>query len=216
MEVAMQFMNLGNNSVFLHWVVQFLVVLFLVGSLVVLVTGVSLIVNSAATLRFFGVLNRWVSTRRLFRVLEIPHDTQRGVVRFRYLLGAVFFAGGAFAIYGLAARFNAHAVVTLLGLNFLRDDVALWLADSARWLLIAGNLVAVVAGVMLWFFPYKLVALETRGAHWYSDRKLAKGGDKMYLSLDNWVAAFPRAAGCIMTVIAVILTGAFGLMLPKV
>jgi hypothetical protein len=38
----------------------------------------------------------------------------------------------------------------------------------------------------------------------------------MNLTLDNWVAQFPRASGCIITFFALGLIGAFGLMLPAV
>ena len=38
----------------------------------------------------------------------------------------------------------------------------------------------------------------------------------MNLTLDKWVAAFPRAAGWIITLFALLLIGAFGFMLAAI
>jgi hypothetical protein len=38
----------------------------------------------------------------------------------------------------------------------------------------------------------------------------------MNLTLDSWVERFPRAAGSIITFFALVLIGAFGLLLPAI
>jgi len=74
-----------------------------------------------------------------------------------------------------------------------------------------------VVGLMLAFAPDRIAAIEARGSHWYSERKLTKGADDMRsLKLDAWVAAYPRFAGWGIVVFALALIGAFGLMLPRV
>ena len=202
-----------HSAAFQHWAAQFLAVLFLVGGLAVFALGVGLIAGSAATLRFFAAMNRWVSTRRATRPLEVPHDTRPAVQKHRRWLAVVFVAGAAFAVYGLATGFDVRAVSHVLGLEARPFSTASWLIESIRWLLIAGNLVAIVIGIMLGFFPAALAALEARGGHWYSDRRLAKGADAMNFALDDWVAASPRAAGWIMTVAGLILAVDFGIVL---
>jgi len=206
---------MGGQSVRL-WLVQSMVVFFLVGGVFLLAVGASLIVNSARTLQFFGRMNRWVSMRRASRSLEIPRDTRSAVQKYRYGLAAIFVAGGIFAIVGIAARFDTRAVMVLLGLSSLRPEVAVWLVDGIRWLLLVGNLTAIVAGVLLAFFPNTLVALETHGSHWVSQRRVTKGTETMHYTLDAWVAAHPRTAGGIMVFCAVGLIGAFGIILPRV
>jgi hypothetical protein len=210
----MDFMNLFNSHAFRQWAVQFLVVLFLVGGFVLLVIGLSLIFNSAGTLRVFAGMNRWVSSRRAFRPIEIPRDTRQAVQKYRRWLAVAFVGGGIFAIFGLTTWFDVRAVIFLFGLDYLRPPFASWVVESARWVLIVGNLAGVVVGIMLAFFPDALMALEARGAHWYSERAFVKDRDAMRLTLDNWVAQFPRASGCIITFFALVLIGAFGLMLP--
>ena len=204
-------MDFIYNQAFQQWAVEFIAVIFVV-ALVFLGIGVGLIVASAATLRFLARMNRWVPTRRAFRPLEVPYNTGPTVQKHRRWLAVVFVAGAAVALYGLIVEFDARAVSVMFGLNPRSSMVTAWLIDAGRWALIVGNLAALVIGVMLGLFPDALAALEARGGRWYSDRQL-KAADEMNLTLDNWVAASPRAAGWLITVAAVVLLGAFGIIL---
>ena len=209
-------MDLLGSLEFRDWLARFLTVLFLVGGFALLVVGLSLIFNTTGTLRFFSRMNRWVSTRRALRPIEIPRDTGQAVQKHRRWLGAIFIAGGTFAVYGLATQYDERAAIVLLGLDIFRPGFASWVVESARWVLIVGNAAGIVVGVALVFFPAAVVDLEARGARWYSERGIARERDKMNLALDNWVERFPRAAGCIITFFALVLIGAFGLLLPAI
>lgn len=202
-----------GSSGFRRWIAEVLTWFFLFGGVVGIAVGVSLFLNSGRTLRFFGTMNRWVSMRSTTRPLEIPRDTTRAAHKHRYWLGALFIAGGAFVIYILATQYNARAAIQMFNLMSLRPVVASWIVDSARWILIVGNLVGVGVGILLAFFPAALSAIEVRGGNWFSERRLTKGADNLNLSLDQWVAAHPRGAGAIITVGAVLMIGNFGFML---
>lgn len=206
-------MQFIDSYAFQLWAVQFLVVLFLVGGLITVTVGVGLIVDSAGTLRFFVAMNRWVSTRRVYRPVEDPRDTRRPVQQYRRWLAVVFIAGAAFAIVGLGTGFDARAVSLVFGLDTRPSSVASWLVEAVRWVLIVGNLTAIVIGIILGFFPEAMAALEARDGRWYSGRRLVNDADTMNFSLDNWVAASPRAAGWIITVAGLLLVGDFGILL---
>lgn len=206
-------MEFIDNHIFRQWAIQFLAVLFFVGGLVGFAIGASLIFYSQRTLRFFDVLNRWVSMRSTFKPFEIPRDTTQAVQKYRRWLAAFFIAGAVFSLFVLATKFDARAAIAGFNLNTLRAPVASWVVDSARWILIVGNLVAVAVGIMLGFFPAAITALEAGGSRWYSERRLVKGGDTMTLSLDKWVAAFPRTTGVIFMLTTLILVGNFGFIL---
>jgi hypothetical protein len=212
----MEFLNVFQSHAFRAWSAQVIVVFFLIGGFALLAAGIGLIVNSAGSLRLFGSLNRWVSMRRATRPLEIPHDTRQAVQNYRYWFAAVFIIGGTVALAGLLMRFDARAVIALLDLGRLRPDFAGWLVDGARWILIAGNLLAIIAGLLLAFSPGAVAALEARGSRWISERQLAKGSDQLHLKLDGVVAAYPRNAGWIIVVFALGLIAAFGFLLPTV
>ena len=213
----MDFTNLLSNTGFRLWVTQFLILLFMAGGLAMLLIGLNLIFNSAETLRLFEHLNRWVSLRQTLKPLEVPRDTRAAVLIWRRWIAVVFIAGGGFALLGLATRFDASAIIYGLGLGFLRPAFAHWALDSARWVLIVGNVVGIALGIMLAFFPAAVAAIEARGSRWYSERRHARNRDTLHVTLiDDWVAEFPRASGLVITVFAVFLIGAFGLMLPAI
>jgi len=202
-----------NSGAVRRWVAEVLTVFFLFGGLVGIAVGVGLILKSERTLRLFGILNRWVSLRRASRPLEISRDTTQAVQRNRRWLAAVFIAGGAFTVFILATKFEANAARQMFNLMALRPPVGVWIVESGRWILIVGNLIAVVAGILLAFFPSTVAALEARGSRWFSERRILKGSDNQNLTLDRWVAAYPRPAGVIITAGALLMMGNFGVML---
>lgn len=212
----MELLNVVESHAFRMWLVQAIVAFFLVAGVALFAVGIGLIVNSVGALRFFGGMNRWVSMRRTTKSLEVLRDTRQAVQKYRHWLAAIFVLGGAFAVFGLLTRFDASAVIFALNLDFLKPALSIWLIDSVRWILVAGNLLAMVTGILLAFFPDTVVKLEARGSHWYSERKVTKGADQLNLKLDAWVSAHPRIAGWGIVFFALVLIGAFGLMLPKV
>lgn len=212
----MDFLNMMGHPVVRLWLAQAMVVFFLLCGVTLLAFGVSLIVNSAGALRLIAGMNRWVSMREATKPLEVPRDTRHVVQKYRYAFAAVFVIGGAYAIYGLLTHFNTDAMIRLLGLKSFSRDVAPWLADSLRWLLIVGNLFAIIAGVMLAWFPGYVAVLEARAGGWVSMRRMIKGADNMNIKLDSWVAVYPRAIGAVIVLAALLLIGTFGMMVPRV
>lgn len=190
------------------FVVQLLVtavVLFLfVGSVAGIAVGVGLIVRSAGTLRFFGVMNRWVSTRRALEVLEAPRDLEATIKRHRRWVGAALITAGAVSMIGLVTRLDVARVVAVFGVDIRRYVVTSVIVETVGWFLILGSAAAVAIGIMLVFFPRALSALEARANRWISTRNLATGADAMHLPLDRLVEKFPRAAGWVIAAISLI------------
>ncbi|HZP92129.1 MAG TPA: hypothetical protein VFB20_04515 [Burkholderiales bacterium] len=187
-------MTLVNSYVVDQLLIPFVALAFFVLAIGALAAGLGLIVDARRTFRVFGVLNRWVSTRRSLEPLERPHDIERTVQHHRRWFGAAFVAGGAFSIYGLVARLREAAVVSLLDGRLPHPFVA-WMVGSARWFLVAGAAAAVVIGVLLIAAPRALSAAESRLDHWYSSRRFAEGADAVHLPLDRWVEKHPRVTG---------------------
>lgn len=206
-------MEIFDSVVFRQWALQSMIVIFFVGGVVGFVVGGCLIFCSEKTLRAFNSLNRWVSMRSASKPLEIPRDTRPAVQKYRKWLAVFFIAGAVFSIYFLATKFDARAAMAGFNLHTLRAPIGAWIIDSVRWILIVGNLAAIAVGVMLGFFPATLAAIETSGSRWFSERRFAKGSDDMNLSLDKWVAAFPRTTGVIFSLTTLVLMGNFGFLL---
>lgn len=174
--------------------IPFVLWFFMVASLVGVALGVCLVADSARTLRLLGTMNRWISLRSSLKPMEQPHDIGKAVYGHRRWFGIVFAVGGGFSIFMLFAYVEAAAVVSALDWD-ARPVVLSWIVESLRWILIAGGAFAVVTGLMLAFSADALRALETRANRWYSSRRLIKGADTMYLTLDQWVESHPRTAG---------------------
>jgi hypothetical protein len=200
-----------NNYIFEHLLIPFIVQFFLVFSLIGVAVGVGLIGWNTATIRFFGTMNRWISTRRWFKPLEVPHDTSGTLQKYRRWIGIFFIIGAAYSIFGLMAWFNASAIMS--GFRLDPSPFIVWLIESLRWFLVVASVFAGAIGILLGFFPNALRAFEARANRWYSSRQLLSAGDEMHLPLDKWVEAHSRTAGWIIAVAASAVVACSGIML---
>ncbi|MFY9327669.1 MAG: hypothetical protein WAO76_06560 [Georgfuchsia sp.] len=174
---------------------------FLLWSLVGAVIGVGLIVRSEKVFRLFGMMNNYVSTRRGMKPLAMAHDIEPCVCRHRRLIGVFFMLGAAYSVYGLFAWFDTSTIISGLDLRY-PHSLLTWILNCVRWFLMIFGVVAFVIGAMLGYFPHALGKLEALVNRWYSVRKHTVGLDTMHLTLDKWIAAFPRATGSILVLAA--------------
>jgi hypothetical protein len=200
-------MSPTQNVLWSQVVLPSLALFGLAGSVLGIAVGLGLLLRSAATLRFFGTMNHWVSTRQVLKPLEVPRSIgSPGATKPRWnglvlVLAGAYVAivlwqvdGGKLAAMAHGAR---YAVITEVSLK------------AMRWLMVAGGLTSVAVGVMLLFFPRAYPALEARANRWYSSRRAVASGDSLHMTLDRWVQAYPRAAGTVITCFSVIAALAF-------
>lgn len=190
----------SNVDLIWQFLFQFFIAAVLVFASIGFATGVGLILSGARTLRFFHVMNRWISTRATLRPMEIPRDTDQFSHRRRRWVGGALIAGGIFSTFGLAAGVDAAAVGAAIAKGDMARLVAI-VAGTLRWFLIAGSVAGVVIGGMLCFSPNALATLEKYANQWFSARRLLRGGDDMILTLDRLVEAHPGLAGWILACI---------------
>ena len=193
-----------------HTVVQqlfipFILMFFFVGGIFSIAVGLGLIVLPDKMLKFFGIMNRWITFRRYFKTMAVPRDIWPTLQKYRRPIAFVIIAGAIFSLASLLARIDTHIIAALIArrvhspLSFMQ-----WIVDSAWWVLVLGSVLAIVVGAMLIFSPRPLAALDTLSSRWISTRALSKSADAMHTSLDQWVAAQPKTAGSIIMVLAVI------------
>jgi len=187
----------SRNDLIWQTLFQFFIAVVLVFASIGFVVGIGLIVSSTRTLRFLQVMNRWVSTRGVFKATDIPRSTEQFSHRNRRWVGWALIAGGIFSTFGLAAGVDAAAV----GTTFAKGDMARLVAIVAgtlRWFLIVGSVAGVVVGGMLCFSPDALATLEKFANRWFTARRMLRGGDDMILTLDRLVEAHPKLSGGIL------------------
>ena len=196
-------MSLANSSLIYQILIPSIVLFFLVWSFVGVGVGVGLIVSPMKMLQLFGSANQYISTRNGLKPLSAMHDVEPQMRRNRRWIGAFFIFGAAYSIFGLVRWYDSGAIVSAIGLDLPRPFLAL-IVDSARWALVACSVFAFVIGTLLFFYPNVVYRLEQHTDQWYSLRKVFLGVDTMRLGFDRWVAAFPRAAGLIIVIAALV------------
>jgi hypothetical protein len=200
---------LPTHSLFWSQVVLPSLALFgVAGSVLGISVGLGLLFRSAATLRFFDTMNRWISTRRALKPLEIPRYVGSPTARKPRWNGLVLLVAGAYVAIILGQLDGAKMVAALAyGARYAMPTEIL--LKTIRWIMVAGGLAAMAVGAMLLFFPSAYPAFEARANHWYSTRQAFTGGDSPHLTLDRWVAAYPRFAGAVIAFLSVIATLGF-------
>lgn len=185
------------NDFLWHMLFQFLIAVVLVFAAVGVAAGAGLIVSSARTLKFFHVMNRWVSTRGALKSMEIPRNTEPLTHHNRRWVGAALIAGGVFAAFGLLVGTDTQALSTATAKGDMRVLVAI-VAGTLKWFLVIGSIAGVVVGALLFFYPDALATLEKYANRWFSARRGLRGGDDMHLTLDSLVEAHPAPSGWIL------------------
>lgn len=202
------------NLIVEQLLVDFVIRSFFVFGLVALLVGVGLFLNQERMHRIFATANRWVSTRRGTRWLAIPRDDVESVAhRFRRQVGAVFVLGAAYSTFVLMTQVDVQEFGNALRGGEVSPALAAWMAESVRWLLIAGGMVAIAAGALLMFAPDALRLIEHRANHWYSTHNWTRGGDEMHMGLDGWAESRPRMIGGLIAAGALVVVANFGMML---
>lgn len=186
-----------RNDLLWQLLFQFFIAMVMVFATVGFAAGIGLIVSSARTLRFFAVMNRWISTRGALKAMEIPRSTEQVSHRNRRLIGWALIAGGLFATFGLIVGVNAAAFSAVAAKGDMRVVVAI-VAGTLKWFLVVGSVAGVVVGYLLGFSPDALQRLEKHANRWFSARRALRGGDDMNLALDTLVAAHPAPSGWIL------------------
>jgi hypothetical protein len=179
----------------------------LAGSVLGISVGLGLLLRSAATLHFFDTMNRWISTRRTLKPLEIPRYVGSPTARKPRWNGVVLLIAGAYVAVSLWQLDGAKTTALAYGARY--PVAAEILLDAIRWCMVAGGLTAVGVGIMLLFFPRAYLGFEARANHWYSTRQAFTGGDTAHMTLDRWVAAYPRFAGTAIAGLSVVATLGF-------
>jgi uncharacterized membrane protein len=196
-------MPLSNNYFVAHVVVPSALVFVLIIGVVGVFLGLGLISRNESLLRLLDRLNHWTSIRRSLKPLEIPRDVEQGARRHPRGLGVAVLIGAAFSLYFLLLRVSGSDLTALLTTSGSKAAV-LWFANALRWALVAANAIALLVGVTLAFFPHLMGPLAARANRWISSRRLAMKADEMDLTLDLVVRAYPRIAGTLIALGALV------------
>ena len=175
---------------------QALYILLLLGVALGLLVGILLLIDSQRVLRWNAYLNRWISTGESLRVLDQPHDLNRIVYRGHRILGLVVLAAALYALDVLVFNIQTRPLAHIF--RDLANPATLQLfADGARWFLVAGNVLAILVGMILVFRPSLLKGVEGWTDRRYSSRLSSPNLDEPRYQPDEFVRAHLRLAGIV-------------------
>jgi hypothetical protein len=187
-----------------------LYILILLGAALGLVVGVMLLIDSARVMQWNAYLNRWISTENAARVLDKSRDVKPFIYRSHRVIGLLVIAGALFAMDVLTFGLQTRPLVRAF--RDLGNPTALALAvDSVRVFLVAGNIAAVVAGVVLCFRPSFLKGLESWADRQYSTPLPNKALDEPIYRPDAFVRDHPKLAGTLITAGSVFILASLGI-----
>ena len=175
-----------------------LLVALVAGAALGLVIGILLLVDSERVLRWNAYMNRWISTGNAFSVLDRPRDIKRLVYHRHRVVGLLVVAGALYSLDVLTFGFGTEPLVR--SFRDLASPTALRLTvDSLKLFLIAGNVAAILAGIILCFRPSLLKAVEGWADRQYGPPLANPNLDAPRYPPDEFVRAHPRLAGALAT-----------------
>lgn len=181
-------------------------VLFFLTGLVALALGLILLLSPKAFDKLSNIMNRRFSGRRAMKPLEVSHYQEAFFYRHHLWTGGLILAGTLFFFFNLAFRFSLDAAAAAL-------PGADWIWTAVFWLLVGGNLVAAVIGLVILLRPSALKPLEAVANHWVSVRQAARPLEESHDITDRLVRRHPRTSGVLLLLAGLFLTATFGLPL---
>ncbi len=189
---------LSSSVFFLQILQQTVGIVLLLGAAVGLIFGIMLIFDGARAFRISDRLSGWVSTRAALRPMEESRDISRPLYRMHRLVGTLICAGALYSLVVLGSTYGETAIMkSLSGLGQARWFSS-WMGESLRLILLAGNLGALLFGLVFIVRPSALRSLETWANTQISGRKSTKPIETMHMQPDRFTHAHPRLVGSLV------------------
>lgn len=190
--------KIPTYSSFVSQILQQAIFIFLLlGALFALMAGLLLVFRSDIAFRISERMNRWVSTRAAIRPLEEHRSIARPLYRMHRLVGALICAGALYSLVVLGMPSGESAIVkSLSGIGSARFSA--WLSESLRYVLLVGNLGALLYGLVFIVRPSALKSLEAWADRRVSARKRTKPLEVSRLTADMFVREHPSLVGVLV------------------
>lgn len=186
-------------------------IVLIVGNLFAFAAGVALLLAPRKVINWFGLKSAHpVSVRRATKSLGIPRDSEKVMLRYPRVLGAVLLAGGVFVLIKGALFVSALTVADgarLLARLFPTAKLGqigwetLWML--ALTLIVLGALLAILVGLLALLRVQTLKNISSFTNRWVSTRQAMKPASRPYYGIDRFVATHPQTLGGVIVLLAV-------------
>lgn len=160
------------------------------------ITGLLLLLVPGWLLRLSERLNVWIDTSSWFRKLDEPHQLERLFYRHHVVMGALILAG---SLYSLWFIWRLQGGELLVLFPAAANRVLLEILQSVLiHVLLLGNLLALVIGLVVIVRPSLLKGLESRANRWVSSDRALSSLDKRVDVADRIIPGYPRLLGLLI------------------
>ncbi len=166
-------------------------------AVVLVLLGLSLLFFPEKTISVSVKMNRWINTDRLFDVLNKPHYQERLIYRHHRLFGALVMFFTMIFIY-MMFFYMDHTI--LLNKILLLTDSAFskWLTESLFYILVMGNILAFIIGLVIFIRPSTLKKLEYNSNKWVETDEKLKFLDNSRDLPESYFLRYPRIFGTVI------------------
>lgn len=184
---------------------QALAIFLLAGALSGIVLALLLILRPQLMARANRTASRWISTRRMNRLLDRSIDIEHWFYRHHRMFGmlAVFGAGYILLYFGML--FDKPAVMRHLS-GRLPEILLEGLLDALVLASLTGAAVALFVGLFLWLRPSLLRGVEEDANRWISLRRATRLLDLPRGTVDRFVANHARRIGWLLLLASIYLS----------
>lgn len=181
-----------------------LAIFLLVGALLGILLGLLLIIRPQLLGHVNRVANRWISMRRISRLMDHSLSIEHWFYQHHRATGMAVVAGAAYMFIYFGLLFDkAHMLQRISSMVPAR--LLDGLLDALVLSSLIGAAVALIAGLFLWLRPSLLRGFEGQANLWVSSRKATKIFDVPRDQVDRFVARHAQKAGWLLLLASIYL-----------
>lgn len=205
-------MNEQWLNLFLDAVMDAALIITIGGCIIAIVLALLLILLPDLYIVISQRLNKWVSTRRSLRPMEIPRNHERLIYRHHRLFGLLVTIGAVYTLSYFVLDYNQQQIFAALQQQLqVQPQVLGWALDAASLILVITNLLVLVIGIIVFIRPSLLKNFETWSNKWVSTRHASRVLDQQYAGLDKFTLQHPRLMGGFLLLGSLYVLGMLGL-----
>jgi hypothetical protein len=192
-------------------VLRLFVIVLAVGNVLALAAGLALLLAPKRIAKWLGLRSAHpLSIRLLTKPFEKPRNSERVMLRYPRVLGAVLLAGGAFVMFkwtffvsSLSVADGARMLHRLFPASTFSAPAweSFWV--TALVLILLGAVLALLVGALALVRVQTLKNLSSFTNRWISTRRAVKPVSRPYYGIDRLVGQRPQVWGGIITLLAV-------------
>lgn len=165
------------------------------GAMLGVLVGAGLLLKPERIAALNHYLYRWVGTEKIEQEFDRPRWTERFFYRHHRLTGGIIFTGAMFVLYNmLFSSDNVPAVSVALA-------PGTWgLVDAAQAMLLVGNVLAALIGIIVLTKPSLLRNTEHWANRWVATDGLLKLFNSMHYSFDHYSFRHRKIVGVLVLI----------------